>query len=251
MKNPFSLQGHVALITGGGSGLGYGMAEAFTAAGGRVVLLGRRKEVLAEAAGTLGEAAGFRVFDVTADDAAAMVGEVEQSVGPVTCLINNAGVHLKKPASETTDAEFEAVLRTHLTGGLALVRAVAPRMVDRKAGSIIFIASMTTFIGMPRVIAYAAAKSGVGGMVRTLAAELSEHGVRVNAIAPGWIESPMLHKALAGDEARKNKILARTPMGRFGDPADIGHAAVYLAADASRFVTGVVLPIDGGASIGF
>jgi len=106
-------------------------------------------------------------------------------------------------------------------------------------------------MGMPLVIAYSAAKSAYLGITRSLAAEVSPHGVRVNAIAPGWIESPMLRKALAGDEARSNKILGRTPMGKFGEPADIGWAAVYLCSFAAKFVTGMILPVDGGASMGF
>jgi gluconate 5-dehydrogenase len=110
---------------------------------------------------------------------------------------------------------------------------------------------MTSLIGMPMVIAYTAAKSAYVGMTRALAVEVSSQGVRVNAIAPGWIESPMLRKALAGDDQRSVKILSRTPMGRFGDPDDIGWAAVYLCSPAAKFINGVVLPVDGGASIGF
>jgi gluconate 5-dehydrogenase len=106
-------------------------------------------------------------------------------------------------------------------------------------------------MGMPLVIAYSAAKSAYVGMTRALASEVSIERVRVNAIAPGWIESPMLRKALSGDEKRSNKILSRTPMARFGDPEDIGWAAVYLCSPAAKFVTGVILPIDGGASMGF
>lgn len=251
LSHPFDLTGHVALITGGGSGLGLGIAGSFVTAGARVVLLGRRENVLAKAVGELGDAATYRVFDVTADDAPAAVSEVEKNVGPVTCLVNNAGVHLKKPALETSDEEFERVIRTHLTGSLTLSRAVAPHMIRRRHGSLVFLASMSSFLGIPNIVAYSTAKTGVLGMTRTLAAEFAAHNVRVNAIAPGWIESPMLRQALDGDEARANKILSRTPMHRFGDPDDIGHAAVYLASRAAQFVTGVCLPVDGGASVGF
>jgi gluconate 5-dehydrogenase len=132
-----------------------------------------------------------------------------------------------------------------------LVAAVLPGMLARGHGHILFTASMASFIGMPLVLAYSAAKSAYLGMVRSLAAEVSGRGVRVNAIAPGWIESPMLRQALAGDTVRTNKILSRTPMGKFGEPDDIGHAAVYLCSPAAKFITGVVLPVDGGASIGF
>jgi len=248
----FSLENQVALVTGGGTGLGYGIAECFTFAGAQVVLVGRREEVLAEACRTLGSRASYRVQDVTEMEAAhGLIRSVERDVGPLSILVNNAGVHLKKPSADTTVAEFDHVLRTHVVAAHNLTRAVLPGMVARRRGNVVFIASMASLIGIPLVVAYSAAKSAYLGMVRTLAAEVSHEGVRVNAIAPGWIESPMLRKALAGDDARKNKILGRTPMADFGDPQDIGWAAVYLCSSAAKFVTGTVLPVDGGASIGF
>ena len=151
----------------------------------------------------------------------------------------------------STPEEFQSVLTTHVCAAHALNRAVLPGMLERQHGSILLTASMASLMGMPLVIAYSAAKSAYVGMARTLAAEVSPHGVRVNAIAPGWIESPMLRKALSGDEKRTNKILSRTPMAKFGEPADIGWAAVYLCSPAAKFVTGMVLPVDGGAAMGF
>lgn len=138
-----------------------------------------------------------------------------------------------------------------MRGAFAMTRAVLPSMLNQRHGSILFIASMVSLIGMPQVVAYAAAKSAYLGMVRSLATELSPNGLRVNGIAPGWIESPMLHQALNNDPARRERIIVRTPMGRFGDSDDIGHAAVYLCSRAAKFITGVILPVDGGASIGF
>ncbi|MEX0745919.1 MAG: SDR family oxidoreductase [Phycisphaeraceae bacterium] len=248
----FSLDGEVAVISGGGTGLGLGMARCMVDAGAQVVLLGRREAPLQEAVASLGDAAHYRVQDVR-DEAGlqAMIASIEETVGPVSIVVNNAGVHLKKLAAETSVDAFQQVLDTHVLGGFALSRAAIPGMTQRGHGTILFIASMASLIGIPLVVAYSAAKSAYVGMVRSLAAELSPQGVRVNAIAPGWIESPMLRQALDGDEARTNKILGRTPMGRFGEPQDIGHAAVYLCSPAGQFVTGVVLPIDGGASIGF
>lgn len=244
----FSLQGETALITGGGSGLGLGIASCFVQAGARVILVGRRREVLAKAAGELGEHASFIAHDVNDVDSA---GELIERAGRVTILVNNAGIHLKKPAVETTPGEFGAVLQTHVVAAHALTRAVLPGMIERGHGSVLFTASMASLFGLPQVVAYAAAKSAYLGMVRTLAAELSPVGVRFNAIAPGWIESPMMRTALDNDPARRDKILARTPMNRFGTAEDIGWAAVYLSSAAAKFVTGVVLPVDGGASIGF
>ena len=248
----FSLQGQVALITGGGTGIGLANAQSMHAAGARVVLVGRREAELQAATRALGERASYVVHDITQLDAAqALVDRVTKEVGPISCLVNNAGIHLKKPAIETTPEEFQKVLTTHVLGAHALVRAVAPGMIERKTGSILFTASMASLFGIPLVVAYSAAKTAHLGMVRTLATELSQHGIRVNAIAPGWIETEMSAKAMAGDPARKQKILGRTPMAKFGAPSDVGWAAVYLASPAGGFVTGVVIPIDGGASIGF
>jgi gluconate 5-dehydrogenase len=248
----FRLDGQTALITGGGTGLGLGMAKCFVASGAKVVLVGRRKEELDKACATIGKTAFALQGDVTKlESAPKIIDEAEKLAGPVSILVNNAGVHLKKPSTETSDAEFANVIQTHVFGAFALTREAGRRMVARKSGSILFTASMASLMGIPLVVAYSAAKSAYVGMVRSLATEWGQHGVRVNAIAPGWIASAMLDKALSGDAARKAKILGRTPMNQFGEPDDIGWAAVYLCSPAAKFVTGVVLPVDGGAAIGF
>ena len=250
--DPFSLRGEIALITGGGTGIGFAIAQAMAAAGARVVLVGRREAELASAVARIGAAASPLVHDITRTETAGeVVDRVARAVGPVTCLVNNAGIHLKKPAADTTAEEFETVLRTHIVGAHALTRAVVPHMMERRHGSILFTASMASLFGIPMVIAYTAAKSAMVGMVRGYSTEFSAHGIRVNAIAPGWIETEMSRKALESDAARKARVLGRTPMARLGQPEDIGWAAVYLASPAARFVTGVTLPVDGGASIGF
>lgn len=244
----FDLSGQAALITGGGTGLGLGMARSLVAAGARVVLVGRRQEELDRACESLGPHARAIRGDITRlATLPALVDAAEQQAGPLTLLINNAGVHLKKPAVDTTDAEFAGVIQTHVFGAFALTREVGRRMIARQAGCVLFTTSMTAFIGMPSVVAYSAAKSAYRGLVRTLATEWGPHNIRVNGIAPGWIASEMLDRALAGDPARKARILARTPLARFGEPDDIGWAAVYLASPAAKFVSGVVLPVDGGA----
>lgn len=248
----FSMRGELALVTGGGTGIGQAIARAMHQAGAKVVLVGRREAELAATARELGTGCSYVAHDITRfEEAAALVERVSREHGPITCLVNNAGRHLKKPAVDTSTAEFQDVLNTHIIAAHALTSAVTPGMVQRKHGTILFTASMASLFGIPLVIAYAAAKTAMVGMVRTLTTELSPHGIRVNAIAPGWIETDMSRKALENDPARKAKVLGRTPMAKLGQPEDIGWAAVYLASPAGKFVTGTLLPVDGGASIGF
>lgn len=252
MRNPFSLKGEIAVVTGGGTGLGCGIASCLAEAGARVVLVGRRADVLKRAAKKIGRSAIAEPHDITAfDENESLIKNITRRVGPISILVNNAGIHLKKTAVETTPEEFNAVLQTHVVAAFSLTRAVLPGMIKRKHGNILFTASMASLFGIPLVLAYSAAKTSYLGIVRSLATEVSAHGIRVNAIAPGWIESDMLRKALNGDVMRKEKILGRTPMNCFGDPSDVGWAATYLCSPAARFVTGVILPVDGGASIGF
>lgn len=248
----FRLDGETAVITGGGTGLGLGIARCMAAAGAHVVIVGRREDVLRDSVSEIAGAASYEVFDVTEVEAApTFIQRIEQQHGPVSILVNNAGIHLKKPALETTEDELLRVFNTHVTGAFALTRAVAPGMIERRHGSILFTASMASLFGIPKVVAYTAAKAAYLGLVNSLTTELSPFNVRVNAIAPGWIDSPMMRAAVDSDPQRKAKILGRTPMGRFGQPGDVGWAAVYLCSPAAAFLTGVVLPVDGGASIGF
>ena len=242
----------VALITGGATGIGLGIARALIEAGAKVVLSSRNEEKLQEAAQQLGSQAAYRVFDVTDfAQTESFVAGVEAEVGPISVLINNAGNHLKKPSEQVSTDEFQAVLDVHILGAHRLTTAVGKRMMVRGGGSILFIASMASLFGLPNVLAYSAAKAGYLGMTRALATEWGGKGIRVNAIAPGWIESDMTRRALGSDPERHAKILARTPLGRLGEAEDIGWAAAFLSSSAARFITGVCLPVDGGAAIGF
>jgi gluconate 5-dehydrogenase len=251
-QDTFRLDGSLALITGGGTGLGLGISRAMIEAGARVVITGRRPEKLREACGQLGDHAIAIPHDV--QDLAsipALVERVEREAGPLDILVNNAGNHLKKPAVETSDAELANVLQTHFFGSFALSREVGKRMITRKRGAIVMMCSMTSLFGIPLVSAYSSAKSALLGLTRALAVEYGPHGVRVNAIAPGFFNTELNRRAYEGDPARLQKILGRTPLGRLGEESDIGYAAVYLCSPAGKFVNGVVLPVDGGNSIGF
>ncbi|MDR0441164.1 MAG: SDR family oxidoreductase [Candidatus Accumulibacter sp.] len=251
MLEAFGLEGKTALVTGAGTGLGHAMAKSLAQAGARVVMLGRRREVLEEAAGSIGERAFAHPFDITRlKEIEELIASLRKKYGKLDILINNAGVHCKKPVEETTNEDFMTVIHTHLAASFALTRAVAP-MMKESGGSIIFISSMSAFLGMANIVAYSTAKAGINGMMRCLASELGMHGIRVNSIAPGFIDTPMLHRAIDGDQPRIDKILNRTPSRAFGQAEDIGWAAVYLASDAARFVNGQVLAVDGGALIGF
>ena len=252
MQQPFSLQGRVALITGGGTGIGLDIAKCFLASGATVIITGRRVDVLKEAIANLGAWAHYAVNDVSElSKTESFVAEITAKYGNIDILVNNAGINMKRPAVEVSDADFANIINVNLNAVFALTREVGKHMLERGKGSIIMISSMAAYYGIDRVAAYASSKTGIYGLVRVLASEWSGKGVRVNAIAPGFIETAMSRTAMNSDPDRKNKAMDRTPMGYFGKPEDIGWAAVYLASDASNYVTGVSIPVDGGNSIGF
>ena len=242
----------VAIVTGGGSGIGLAIAEKFVANNILTIIIGRDEKKLIKAKETL----GALCFPITADlsDLTYIPKLVEQIVnefGKIDILVNNAGINLKKDFTEVNDEEFQKILLTNVTAVFAMSREVVKHMLEKGNGSIINISSMASQYGIPKVIAYTASKSAVEGMTRAMAVELSPKGIRVNCIAPGFIATDMSAKALNSDAERKQKVMSRTPMGFMGDPADIANAALYLANGESNYVTGIVLPVDGGNSIGF
>jgi len=244
----FRIDGQRAVVTGGGSGLGFGIAKVFIEAGADVIIIGRNEEKLRQAQQQLGDHCQYKAFDVTKlQDIPALVKEI----GAVDILVNCAGVHLKKWALDVSDEEFLGVLNVHVMSVFALSREFAKLMVERGRGNIILISSMTAIMGMEQVVAYTTAKSAILGLQRSLVAELSPKGVRVNTIAPGWIDTPMFHQATDKDPQRKANILRRIPMKTFGQPEDIGYAALYFASPAGSYVNGVFLPVDAGASEAF
>jgi gluconate 5-dehydrogenase len=244
------LNGKTVLVTGGARGLGRAMAEAFVANSSNVVIAGRTEDVLKETAREIG--ACPIVCDVTtAAERRALLDEVRKRFGRVDVLVNNAGIHRKHPALEVSDEEFAEVVATNQSAVFSLSRECARDMIAEGGGAIIMVSSMASHYGIPQVVAYTAAKSAVEGMTRALSVEWAGHGVRVNCIAPGFIYSRMSAKALDSDPERKARVLGRTPMGRLGQPEDVAAAAAFLASDAAGYITGVVLPVDGGNLIGF
>jgi NAD(P)-dependent dehydrogenase (short-subunit alcohol dehydrogenase family) len=248
----FDLTGKLALVTGGGTGLGFAIAQAFSEHGAEVVITGRRKEVLQAASESLGNRLICIQNDVSdLDSLPGLVSDVSSRFQPIDILVNNSGLHLKKALFEVSSEEFRQIVRVNQEAVFALSREVARGMEKRRKGSIIMISSMAARYGIPKVIAYTASKAAVEGMTRAMAVELSPFGVRVNCIAPGFIATPMSSGALEQDSERKRRVLERTPLGRLGQPEDVGHAAVFLASDAADYITGAILPVDGGNSIGF
>lgn len=242
----------IAIVTGGSSGIGFAIARKFSQQGIHTIILGRDEQKLNEAVALLGSNGEAIAFDVTnLNSIPELIKKIINQYGQVDVLVNNAGINLKKSALEVTDQEFQQILLTNLTSVFALTREVAKNMVAKKSGSIINISSMAAQYGLPGVVAYAASKTAIEGMTRTLAVELSPNNVRVNCIAPGFIATKMSATALNGDPERKQKVLSRTPMGRLGDPNDVANTAYFLASDDSTFITGTVVPVDGGNSIGF
>ena len=180
-----------------------------------------------------------------------MISVITEEFGQIDILINNAGINQKKPFTEVTDEDFQQIIQTNLTSVFVISREVAKAMLQQKNGCIINISSMAAQYGIPYVIAYSAAKTAIEGITRSMAVELSPEGIRVNCVAPGFIVTNMSAKALDNDPQRKQKVLSRTPMGKLGEPDDVAAAVLYLVSDAAKYITGVILPVDGGNSIGF
>lgn len=245
----FDLKGKRALITGGGTGLGRAMAHALAEAGADVVLAARRKEKLDAAAGeirALGRAAHAVRCDLTRPDSIlGAVREAEEALGAIDILVNNSGVSGEGWAAELPLARWNRVLETNLRGAFLMCQAVGPAMAARGGGAIVNVASVAGLIGVKMLAAYAASKGGVIQLTKTLALEWAKTGVRVNALAPGYFLTD-INRKFFGSEAGDRMIRAHIPMGRVGRPEEIRGAILFLASDASSFMTGAVLVVDGG-----
>ncbi|MES1217465.1 MAG: SDR family oxidoreductase [Bacteroidota bacterium] len=245
-------QKKVAIVTGGASGIGLAIAEKFVANNIHTVVIGRDNTKLDNVKKQLGDLCHTISFDLTNLPAIpSLINDILQQFGQIDILVNNAGINMKKEFTEVTDEDFEKIILTNVRSMFSISREVIKEMTKKGSGSIINISSMASQYGLPKVIAYTASKSAIEGMTRAMAVELSPKGIRVNCIAPGFIATEMSAKALNGDPERKAKVMGRTPMGYMGDPADIANAALYLANSEAKYVTGIVLPVDGGNSIGF
>ena len=252
--NPFDLSGRIALVTGGGGGLGFAIARGLAAAGASVVLNGRNREKLDTAVSALngeGLIASPAPFDVTQADAVASgVEAIERDVGPLDIVVNNAAVNQRAALDAFSTDEWHALIAANLDGPFFVARSVIPGMRARRRGKIINICSLASEIGRPNIVPYAASKGGLQMLTRALAVELAPHNVQVNGIAPGFFRTDMNAPLIANAEFSA-WVAKRTPAGRWGEPPEIAGAAVFLASDAANYVTGHVLFVDGGFSVSY
>jgi 2-deoxy-D-gluconate 3-dehydrogenase len=248
-QNPFTLTGRHVVVTGGSRGLGRAIADAVSRAGGRVTLIARNEAEVTSAAQAINDSGGTAVPFV-AD--VADLGSIERIVdaigatAPIDGVVHAAGVQLRKPAVEVTADEFLRVQAVNLHAPYLLSTAVTRRqLADSRRGSHVFIGSLNSSIGLPNISPYVVSKTAMVGMARAFSTEWSAHGIRANVVGPGYFATEMTQGLLANPTDR-DRIMARIPMRELGAPEDVGNACVYLLSDASRYVTGTLLNVDGG-----
>ena len=254
MKTSFTLQGKIAIVTGGNGGIGKGIARGFAGMGGDIVIVARNQAKTAEAVREIEEEFGVRVLGVQVDvrkeeEIEAMAAHVLDTFGRIDILVNNAGINIRKMPQDYLAAEWDEVLDANLRSAFLCSRAVYPGMKERGGGKIINIGSMTSLFGGAKLAPYGTSKGGIVQLTRSLAVAWAPDNIQVNAILPGWIDTDLTRQARKDLAGLNERVLARTPVGHWGEPDDLAGAAIFLASPASNFVTGVALPVDGGYSI--
>jgi len=247
--HPFDLSGRVALVTGGGSGLGFAIAEGLARAGARVTINGRNRAKLDAAAAALasrGVEVSVLPFDVSdAAAASGAIGALLREAGRIDILVNNAAVNKRAPFETFAKTDWDALMASNVDGPFHVTQAIVPGMKARRAGKIVNICSLASDLGRPNISAYAVSKGALRMLTRALAVELAPHGVQVNGIVPGFFRTEM-NAPLVDDAEFSAWVRRRTPAGRWGEPPDIAGAAVFLASSAADYVTGAMLNVDGG-----
>jgi 2-deoxy-D-gluconate 3-dehydrogenase len=249
----FDLNGKAALVTGGNGGIGLGMAKGLAQAGAAIAVAGRDAKKNADAVAQL-KAAGAKAVALKVDlkdekACRAMAGEAVAQLGRLDILVNNAGMNIRKPPQDLTLEEWKEVLDTNLTSAFVASQAAYPHLKKAGGGKIVNIGSMMSIFGGSYLAPYAASKGGIVQLTKSLAAAWAKDNIQVNAILPGWIDTAMTQKAREVLTGLHERVLARTPAGRWGEPADLAGIAVFLCAQASDFVTGTAIPVDGGYSV--
>ncbi len=251
--SPFSLKDRVAVVTGGNGGIGRGIAEGFAAAGADVVVVARNRDKIEKAVGEMGQRFDRRILGFSCDitnqtHIRKMMTEVRQKLGNISILVNNAGINIRRMPQDYTVQEWDQVIETNLKGSFLCCHEAYPFMKEGGFGKIINIGSMTSLFGGPKLAPYGASKGAVVQLTKSLAAAWAVDNIQVNAILPGWIDTELTRQARKDIEGLNERVLDRTPSGRWGIPADLAGTAVFLASGASDFVTGVSIPVDGGFS---
>jgi 2-dehydro-3-deoxy-D-gluconate 5-dehydrogenase len=249
----FDLKGRAALVTGGNGGIGLGMARGLARAGAAVMVAGRNAEKNAAAVAelrALGATAEAVEVDVTRPESiAAMVAATVERIGRLDVLVNNAGMNIRRRPEEYRLEDWHQVLDTNLTSAMLASQAAYPHLKAGGHGRVINIGSMLSIFGIPLHIAYAASKGGIVQLTKSTATAWAPDGITVNALLPGWIDTDLTRKARADMAGLNENVLARTPIKRWGDPRDFEGIAAFLASDASVFITGTAIPVDGGFSV--
>jgi 2-deoxy-D-gluconate 3-dehydrogenase len=245
----FDLSGRVAVVTGGNGGIGLGMAKGMAAAGASVIVAARNAEKAEAALAALGENSAFVPFDVADEKSCrTMIGQAAERFGRLDILVNNAGTSVRKPPESYTAAEWHAVLDTNLTGAFLCSQAAHPVMKKNGGGKIINIGSMFALFGSGYAAPYAASKGALVQLTKSLAVAWAADNIQVNAVLPGWIDNELTREARQQVTGLHERVVGRTPAGRWGIPEDLAGIAVFLASAASDFVTGAAIPVDGGFS---
>ena len=247
--NLFDLKGKTALVTGGNGGIGLGMAQGLAAAGAKVAIAGRDKAKNAAAVKELGGNSLSVTADLKEEKACrAMVQEAAERLGRLDILVNNAGTNVRKRPEEYSLEEWKLVLDTNLTSAFVAAQAAYPHMKRAGGGKIVNIGSMMSIFGASFVAPYGASKGGIVQLTRALATAWARDNIQVNAVLPGWIDTALTQRARKDIAGLHERVLARTPAGRWGEPGDLSGIAVFLCSAASDFVTGTAIPVDGGYS---
>lgn len=253
MKQSYDFNKRIVIVTGAARGLGLAQAKAFLDANATVVITDIAQSSLDEATAELNSKRVYTYVHNIKDFEATplLIDKIEKEVGPIDYLVNNAGVHLKKPIWDVTTEEWQNINDINVTGLFVISREVIRKMKLRKRGAIVNVSSMGGILALPSAAGYVTTKTAVLGLTRSIAVDCGEFNIRCNAICPGFIDTEMTRKVLAGDPARAEKINGRIPMPRLGTGEDIASASVYLCSDNASYVNGQLLPIDGGFSVGF
>ena len=251
--NLFDLSGKVAIITGGSSGIGLGMARGLAGAGATVAIIARdearSQEAVAQLEGDGGKALAVRCDVTDGDDIRSMVQAVRERCGRIDILVNNAGTTVRKRPEDLEDEEWRLVLNTNLDSAFRCSKACYPAMKEAGGGKILNNGSMLSIFGSPWGAAYAASKGGIVQLTKSLATAWATDNIQVNCFLPGWIDTPLTRGARKDIEGLSDKVVARTPAGRWGETDDFRGLAVFLASAASDFITGTAIPVDGGFSV--